>query len=124
MCRRSGSCRWPSLWSNWRNELRSFRRIRLCLLSVALRLLLNLLLLRWVFGNDRDKISRNGGVKLEAISKLLQIVQLNFLIIPGLSGSELINILSLLSSETLESDCNILLYSCGGIWSTFRPDVG
>lgn len=124
MCRRSGSCRFPSLWSNWSNELRSFRRIGLRFLGIALRLLLNLLLLCWVLGNDRDKVSRNGGVKLEAISKLLQVVQLDLFIIPGLSGAELINSLSLLRSETLESDCDVLLDGCSGIWSTFSPDVG
>ena len=81
------------------------------LFGVALRLLLNLLLLRWVFGDNGDEIRGNWRVEFKAVRKFLQVVQLDFLVILDLGGADLVNISSLSSSKPFEGASNRLLNS-------------
>jgi hypothetical protein len=114
VCRRYWALRRFGIRSSCR-RLGSVRYSVLCLLSVALGLLLDLLLLRRIFRNDGDEIRGNRSVEFEAVCKLLQVVQLDFLVIFDLSRADLINISSLTSGKALEGAGNCLLNSgCSG----------
>ena len=72
---------WFSI-GNWCHGFDSFGGVAFGFLCVALGLLLYLFLLGWILGNDRDKILRDRSIKLEAICKFLQIIQLDLFIVP------------------------------------------
>ena len=86
------------------------------LFGVAFGLLLDLLLLCRVFGNDGHQIRWHRSVKLEAICKPLQVVQFDLLVIFGLGDPSIFNGLALLSSKSLEGIGDITLHSRSGIW--------